>query len=155
MRSTRRCTNDKYYQCDAWSLSIAISIEFTQLHLENESCRGHGHCTYFCKLVLFYRYLKSYHSPSGFQPAPSQGVLVQNCKCRSQILCTCFGIVLTFAILYFAQEQTTMWKGSICETCRLSDDLLRPYNALGHFIAWKMERKVKLSSLNKGEQMPQ
>ena len=36
-------------------------------------------------------------------------MFVQKCKCRSQILCTCFGIVLTFAILYFAQEQTT-WR---------------------------------------------
>ena len=36
-------------------------------------------------------------------------MLVQNYKCRSQILCTWSGIVLTFAILYFAQEQTT-WR---------------------------------------------
>ena len=72
------------------------------------------------------RFLKSYHSPCGLQSVPSHGVWVQKCKCRSQILCTCFGMVLTFAILYFAREQTTLREGSTCETCRLSDDLFQP-----------------------------
>ena len=52
---------------------------------------------------------------------------------------------MTFAILYFAQEQTTLRKGSICETCRLSDDLLRSH--AGPFYRLKNGEKSEVVKL--------